>query len=79
MIIKNTTDTHPISQSQYPPHHDKVLVTQQSLPSSVAVDQLATIEVGKIWYGLSKNVEISMADRARELGANAVIQVRTWH
>src|SRR4051794_38877957 len=23
MIIKNTTDTHPISQSQYPPHHDK--------------------------------------------------------
>jgi hypothetical protein len=79
MIIKNTTDTHHISQSQYPPHHDKVLVTQQSLPSSVAVDQLATIEVGKIWYGLSKNVEISMADRARELGANAVIQVKTWH
>jgi hypothetical protein len=79
MIIKNTTDTHPIGQSQYPPHHDKVFVTQQSLPSSVAVDQLATIEVGKIWYGSSKNVEISMADRARELGANAVIQVKTWH
>jgi hypothetical protein len=54
-------------------------VTQQPLPSGVAAEELARIDVGKIWYGSSKNVEISMADRARELGANAVVQVKTWH
>jgi hypothetical protein len=79
MIVKNTTDTHPVSQSRYPAHHDKVFVTQQPLPSGVAAEELARIDVGKIWYGSSKNVEISMADRARELGANAVVQVKTWH
>jgi hypothetical protein len=79
MIIKNTTDTRPVSQTQYPAHHDKVFITDQSLPSNVVVEQVATIEIGKIWYGSTKNVTTSMADRARELGANAVIQVKTWH
>ncbi len=59
--------------------HEKVFVTQQGLPSNVVVQEIARIEVGKIWYGSSKNVLTSMAERGRELGANAVIQVKTWH
>ena len=74
MIIKNTTDTVLVSQTRYPPHHDRVFVTEQSLPSTVAFDVVATVEVGKIWYGSSDKVLVSMADRARELGANAVIE-----
>jgi len=79
MIIKNTTDSHSVSQTQFPAHHDKVFVTQQALPSNAVVQEIAKIEVGKIWYGSSKNVLTSMAERGRELGANAVIQVKTWH
>ena len=79
MIVKNTTDSVPLSQTKYPPHHDTVFVTEQPLPSNIAFDVVATIDVGKVWYGSSKNVLVSMADRARELGANAVIDVKTWH
>jgi len=78
-IIANTTQSTPINNSKYPAHHDKVFVTEQSLPAGVAFEVISTIDVGKIWYGSSNNVLSSMAERARELGANAVIQVKTWH
>jgi uncharacterized protein YbjQ (UPF0145 family) len=39
---------------------------------------IATIDVGKKWYGSSHDAVSAMADRARELGANAVIQSKTW-
>lgn len=80
MIIKNTTDTHPVGSgaTQFPAHHDKVFVTQQGLPAGVSFQEIARVDVGKIWYGSSKNVLASMAERGRELGANAIVQVKTW-
>jgi hypothetical protein len=78
-IMKDTTDSAVASPNKYPANHDKVFVTEQSLPAGVDYDVIGTIEVGKVWYGSSDNVVTSMADRARELGANAVIQVKTWH
>jgi hypothetical protein len=78
-IITNTTQSSPVSQSKYSGHNDKVFITEQSLPSSLEFDLISTIDVGKIWYGSSENVYTSMADRARELGANAIIQAKTWH
>ena len=79
MIIKDTTDTHPINVSSLPAHQDKVFVTEQGLPQNAGAQEIARIDVGKIWYGASKSVLVSMADRARQLGANAVVQVKTWH
>jgi hypothetical protein len=77
-IITNTTESSPVSKSKYPAHHDRVFITEQSLPAGVDFELLSTIDVGKIWYGSSENVLISMADRARELGANGIIQAKTW-
>lgn len=77
-IITNTTESSAVSQSKYPAHYDKVFITEQSLPAGVEFELLSTIDVGKIWYGSSENVLISMADRARELGANGIIQAKTW-
>ena len=77
-IIANTTDSSPVSQSKYPAHHDKVFITEQPLPAGVEFELISTVDVGKIWYGSSKNVLVSMADRARELGANGVVQAKTW-
>ena len=77
-IFTNTTDSSPVSQSKYPAHHHMVFITEQSLPASVKSELISTIDVGKIWYGSSTGVLISMADRARELGANGIVQVKTW-
>lgn len=77
MIVKNTVDTTPAAV-QLAPHHEKVFVTEDTLPAS-AYEFVSVIDVGKIWYGGSTSVLVSMADRARQLGADAVIDVRTWH
>ena len=79
LIITNTTQSTPVGQNKYSAHNDRVFITTQSLPASLEFDLLSTIDVGNIWYGSSANVYTSMADRARELGANAIIQAKTWH
>jgi hypothetical protein len=78
-IVSNKTISSPVAEAKWPPHSDKVFFTEQSLPSSVRFELISTIDVGKVWYGSSKGVYTSMALRARQLGANAVIQVKTWH
>jgi hypothetical protein len=78
-ILANTTTATVVVDAKYPAHAGKVFFTDQSLPAAVAFDPIATIDVGKVWYGSSDNVYVPMADRARQLGANAVVQVKTWH
>jgi hypothetical protein len=76
-ILKTTTDSTP-AQTSYPSFDGKVFVTSQSLPSSIAFDSISRIDVGTIWYGSPDKALALMADRARELGANAVINAKTW-
>lgn len=77
-IITNTSQTIPVSDAKYPPHSEKVYISSESI-SAGNYDVIGFIEVGKIWYGSSSNILLSMAERARELGADAVIEVKTWH
>jgi hypothetical protein len=78
-IIINTTQSSPASNNQYPVYTGKVFITEQSLPVSIEFDLISTVDVGKVWYGSSNNVYTSMADKARALGANAIIQAKTWY
>ena len=78
-IIKNTVDSKTLSAQKYPAHANKIFITRADLPPSVKLEILESIEVGRIWYGSSGAVEESMANRAREIGADAVIDVKTWH
>lgn len=78
-IVSNKTVSAPVSEAKFSPHSDKVFFTKQPLPLSVKFELISTIDVGKVWYGSSKSVYESMAERARQLGANAVVQVKTWH
>jgi hypothetical protein len=77
MIVKNTVSTTKPA-TQLAPHHEKVFITEDSLPAA-SYDYVAVIDVGKIWYGGSTAVLVSIAERAREVGADAVIEVKTWH
>lgn len=75
----NTTDVNQLSATKYAPHSNRVYVTGASLPTTVKYKVLAQLEVGKVWHGSSDNVFESLADAARELGADAVVEVETWH
>lgn len=78
MKLGSATDTVPVDTTQrVAPHSEPVFVTKETLaPGTYRV--IARIDVGKSWYGGPTAVYQSLADRARELGADAVIQVETW-
>lgn len=78
-IIKDTIDVNQFEATKYPPHRNRVFVTSASLPATTKYEILGSLEVGKVWYGSSDNVIQSLADGARKLGADAVVEVKTWH
>jgi hypothetical protein len=78
-IIKNTTDVIQFEATKYPPHSNRVFVTSASLPVTAKYEVLGSLEVGKVWYGSSDKLLQSLADGARKLGADAVVEVKTWH
>ena len=59
-------------------HNRRVFVTESSLPrdSYVVIDEL---EVGKSWYGSVDPMLEELAAEAQKKGADAVIEVKTWH
>ena len=67
MIVENTTNTKKISENTYPAHQNKIFLTKESLPTNTQIEILASIDIGKVWYGNSKEVYESMAIRAREV------------
>lgn len=77
-IAKNMTDVTPAEEGKYPPHTNRVFVTSASLPATVQHEVLGTVDVGKAWYGSSEKVHEPLADGARKLGADAVVEVKSW-
>ena len=77
-IIRDTVSASTQSSTAYSGHQRKVFVTEQALPASEKYEVVEQIEVGKIWYGESKSVVQAMADRARQIGADAVVEAKTW-
>ncbi len=54
-----------------------VFLTQQTLPTT-AYTPIADIRVAKQWYGGTDEMLTLMAKQARDVGADAVIDVKTW-
>ena len=79
MILRNTTDADLHLQNPEKPHTNKVLFLDHALPANVEYKLLSDINAGRIWYGGADSVLEQMADKARELGADAVVEVGTWH
>jgi hypothetical protein len=77
--FKNTYQIERVSDHQYEPHTNKVLISWESLPPTAKYEIISYIDVGRVWYGSLRRVHVSMAYMARELGADAVIAVKTWY
>ncbi len=76
-ILKNSVDVLPVAALGLEPHSKKVFVTRSRLDADT-YEIVARIDIGRIWYGSSSNIMQSMATRARELGADAVVELSTW-
>lgn len=78
MIVKNTTNVSPVGAERRAAHTNPVLIIEGPLPADVQYEVLATIDVGKVWYSGADGIPGEMAKRAREIGADAVINVKKW-
>jgi len=56
----------------------RVLVTFNALPPDGGYEVIGPISVYKRWFGGLATARRLLADRARELGANAVVESRLW-
>ncbi|HEY4344314.1 MAG TPA: hypothetical protein VGN05_08205 [Parvibaculum sp.] len=80
MILRNTTTTKPIETAHtYAAHKNKVWITKAELPAGTKYEALETVDVGSKWYGGADKADLMLANRARAIGADAVIRVSTWH
>lgn len=79
LIIKDTTETIKSTQNKYPAHSDPIYITEEIPPAKLDYEILEQIEIGKVWYGDKGDIEESIATRAQQIGADAVIDFKTWH
>jgi hypothetical protein len=66
-----------ITGTAYPLHTKKVLMSKDTLPSSDNYDVIGTVKMLKGSYS-QEGLEEKLADEARQIGADAVIGIRTW-
>jgi len=78
-IIKNTTNVHSLSVNKFTAQQGKIFLTKEALSKDLGYEEIAQIEVGKIWYGGAEWVYATFAERAKKMGADAVVEIRTWH
>jgi hypothetical protein len=82
----NPFDLTPVTDSKaapsakaYPAQTNRIRVTREALPTGAAYEVLGTIDAGSNWYGPDEDAEKMMADRARAMGADAIVEVKLWH
>lgn len=79
MRMTSMTSVSKQAEKTFPPRTGKVFMTKGVLPASAKFESIAQIDTGKVSYGDTDVVFIDMANKARELGADAVIQVVSWY
>lgn len=56
----------------------KVLITFNALPKNAEVEILGPIYVYSRWFGTTNDSTKLLADKARSMGGNAVVETRVW-
>ncbi len=57
----------------------RLLVSEEAVPAAIGYEILESIELGKKWYGGDDALKQAVIDRARALGADALVEFHTWH
>jgi len=60
------------------PHSNQVLVTKDALPAIYKSVYIGKIQAGKVFRGGHEKVYLELADKAREIGADIVVEVKFW-
>ncbi|MFO1513812.1 MAG: hypothetical protein U1F83_12990 [Verrucomicrobiota bacterium] len=76
-IVADSVSTQ-TAPGRFAAHTGKVFLTDLPLPVSVKYESLGKIDGGKVTFSNTEDLLILMANRSRMVGANAVINLKTW-
>lgn len=77
-ILEATTDTVMVADQAYPAISEPVLVVKGPLPQAVKYEVVAQLTYGQPFYGGADDAFLALANQARALGCDAVIEVDHW-
>lgn len=72
-----TTFTPNVSQ-RYPAHTNRVFISQYTMPPTLKAQVLGQIDAGTVMYNAPHIVYCRMAEKARDIGADAIFDAKTW-
>ena len=68
--------TH-VGNGRYPEHEEQVFVSEKPLPSDLGYEVIAELELGENYHGARHPYE-ALAQKARQVGAHAVMEAENW-
>jgi len=77
-LVTSEVHVESLSQAVYEPHHGPVVVVKGPLPDGIRYAEIARVWYAAGSYGGAAPVLRKLAARARELGANALIDTHVW-
>lgn len=78
MRMTNAVSVKGAPTTTYAAHANKVFITKLQMQDTTPCEQLGQIDVGITTYSSMNKVYQRLADRARQMGADAVVGVTTW-
>jgi hypothetical protein len=68
----------PSGVQRYPAHTNRVFISQSPIPPMLKAQVLGRIDVGTVMYNAPHIVYCRMAAKARDIGADAIFEAKTW-
>lgn len=68
-----------LASTNFTPHEGLVFLTEMDLPARVSAERIAKVDVGIVRADPTEAALVMLANKARAIGANAVIQLKIWY
>ena len=78
-LLKDKTTFTPIGDQKYPAHTNRVFISHETMPSTMKAQVLGQVDAGTVMYNAFHIVYCRMAQKARDVGADAIFDANVWY
>lgn len=76
--LKPSSSAKFLGTTNYPPHEGLVFLTEIALPAHASAERIALVDAGTVDDSPTEKALVILADKARAIGANAVVNLKIW-
>jgi hypothetical protein len=75
---RRQAEAKPLNATTHPPYSGPVFITEIGLLAHESAERIAVLEAGTVDDQPTETVLVMLAEKAREVGANAVVDLKIW-